>query len=157
MLNKAKQLVVPGLAAFALSYAGITSVSAQQMDAAASQALIAKLQQGPSTINVSKYPQGIQDNYEILSTKCTQCHKLSVPINAEFVLPDEWSNYVKLMMHKPGSGIGGDEGKKIYDFLVYDSSVRKKAALDAKLAKLSPTQKADAEAKIKAVHAKYDK
>src|ERR1039457_220213 len=60
------------------------------------------------------------------------------------------------MMNKPGSGISSGEVKKIYDFLVYDSSVRKKAMVDEKLAK-APSEKAEAEAKIKEVHSKYDK
>jgi len=38
---------------------------------------------------------------------------------------------------------------------VYDSSVRKKGMLDAKLAKLSPADKAASQAKIKEVHDKY--
>jgi hypothetical protein len=61
------------------------------------------------------------------------------------------------MMHKPGSGIDSSDGKKIYEFLVYDSSVRKKAMLDDKLAKAAAPDKADAEAKIKEIHDKYDK
>jgi hypothetical protein len=72
------------------------------------------------------------------------------------VLPDEWSRYVKRMMRKPGSGIDSADGKKIFEFLVYDSSVRKKAMLDDKLAKLTPDDKTAAEAKIKEVHDKYD-
>jgi hypothetical protein len=75
-------------------------------------------EKGPATIDVSKYPQGIQDNYETFSQKCTQCHKLSRPVNCDYVLPDEWSRYVKRMMHKPGSGIDSADGKKIYEFLV---------------------------------------
>jgi hypothetical protein len=61
------------------------------------------------------------------------------------------------MMHKPGSGINNTEGKKIYEFLVYDSSVRKKAMVDEKLAKATPDEKKAAEAKIKEVHDQYDK
>jgi hypothetical protein len=61
------------------------------------------------------------------------------------------------MMYKPGSGIGAGEGKKIYEFLVYDSSVRKKAMVDEKLAKATPADKKTNEAKIKEVHDKYDK
>ena len=124
---------------------------------AETKARIEKFEKGPATIDVSKYPQAIQDDYETFSSKCSQCHKLSRPINSDFVLPDEWSRYVKRMMHKPGSGIDNTDGKKIYEFLVYDSSVRKKAMLDEKLAKLTPEEKAAAEAKIKEVHAKYDK
>ena len=48
------------------------------------------------------------------------------------------------------------DGKKIYDFLVYDASIRKKAMLDDKLAKVEPDEKVAAEAKIKEVHDKYD-
>jgi len=126
-----------------------------QLDAE-TKARIDRFEQGPATIDVSKYPQGVQDNYEIFSQKCTQCHKLSRPVNCDYVLPDEWSRYVKRMMRKPGSGIDSAEGKKIYEFLVYDSSVRKKAMLDDKLAKLAPEDKTATEAKIKEVHDKYD-
>ena len=92
----------------------------------------------------------------MFTQKCSQCHKLSRPINSDYALPDEWSRYIKRMMNKPGSGISTAEGKKIYEFLVYDSSVRKKAMVDEKLAKATPADKAAAEAKIKEVHDKYD-
>jgi len=123
---------------------------------AETKARVERFEKGPATIDVSKYPQGMQDNYEIFSQKCTQCHKLSRPVNCDYALPDEWSRYVKRMMRKPGSGIDSSDGKKIYEFLTYDSSVRKKAMLDDKLAKLSADDKAAAEAKIKEVHDKYD-
>jgi hypothetical protein len=61
------------------------------------------------------------------------------------------------MMYKPGSGISAGDGKKIFDFLVYDSSVRKKAMVDEKLAKATPQEKAAAESKIKEIHEKYEK
>jgi len=123
---------------------------------AETKARVERFEKGPATIDVSKYPQGMQDNYEIFSQKCTQCHKLSRPVNCDYALPDEWSRYVKRMMRKPGSGIDSSDGKKIYEFLTYDSSVRKKAMLDDKLAKLTPDDKTAAEAKIKEVHDKYD-
>ena len=143
-----------GLTALALFGVGLARAE-DQLDAE-TKARIDKYEQGPATIDVSKYPQGIQDNYETFSQKCTQCHKLSRPVNCDYALPDEWSRYVKRMMRKPGSGIDSADGKKIYEFLTYDSSVRKKAMLDDKLAKLSPEDKAAAEAKIKEVHDKYD-
>ena len=143
-----------GLTALALLGAALARAE-DQLDAE-TKARIDKYEQGPATIDVSKYPQGIQDDYEIFSQKCTQCHKLSRPVNCDYALPDEWSRYVKRMMRKPGSGIDSADGKKIYEFLTYDSSVRKKAMLDDKLAKLSPEDKAAAEAKIKEVHDKYD-
>ena len=47
--------------------------------------------------------------------------------------------------------------KKIFDFLAYDSSVRKKKMVDEKLAKATPEEKKAAEDKIKELHDKYDK
>ena len=93
----------------------------------------------------------------MFSQKCSQCHKLSRPINSDYALPDEWSRYIKRMMYKPGSGISSAEGKKIFEFLVYDSSIRKKAMVDEKLAKATPSEKSAAETKTKEVHDKYDK
>jgi hypothetical protein len=154
-MNAKFAIVLLGAAALALVVARVTRADDQQPDAE-TKARIDKYEQGPATVDVSKYPQGIQDNYEVFSQKCAQCHKLSRPINCDYVLPDEWSRYVKRMMHKPGSGIDSAAGKKIYEFLVYDSSVRKKAMLDEKLAKATAQDKTDAEAKIKEVHDKYD-
>ena len=130
--------------------------AADELDAE-TKARVERFEKGAATIDVSKYPDGIKDNYQVFSEKCTQCHKLSRPINSDYALPDEWSRYVKRMMHKPGSGINAAEGKKIYEFLVYDSSVRKKAMVDEKLAKATPDEKKAAEAKIKEVHDQYDK
>jgi hypothetical protein len=124
---------------------------------AATKARVERFEKGPATIDVSKYPDGIQENYAVFSQKCSQCHRLSRPINSDYALPDEWSRYIKRMMYKPGSGISSGEGKKIFEFLVYDSSVRKKAMVDEKLAKAAPNEKSAAEAKTKEVHDKYDK
>ena len=151
MIHWNKKILFAGLLALTIT------VRADDTLDAATKARIDAFEKGPATIDVSKYPQGIQDNYEVFSTKCTQCHKLSRPINSDFVMPDEWSRYVKRMMRKPGSGIDSTDGKKIFEFLVYDSSVRKKAMLDEKLAKATPEDKTAAEAKIKEVHDRYDK
>jgi hypothetical protein len=137
----------------AIAVAGAGYALAQALDPE-TQARIARFEKGPATINVSRYPSAIQADYEMFTQKCSQCHKLSRPINSDYALPSEWSRYVHRMMSKPGSGIDGSNGKKIYDFLVYDSSVRKKAMVDAKLA--SSADKAAEEAKIKEVHDKYD-
>jgi hypothetical protein len=147
--------VLGSLAALALTGAGLWRAVAQELDPE-TKARVERFEKGPATVDVSKYPQGIQDNYEVFTQKCSQCHKLSRPINSDYALPDEWSRYIKRMMNKPGSGIGSGEGKKIYEFLVYDASVRKKAMVDEKIAKATPAEKATAETKIKELHAKYD-
>jgi len=147
-------IVLLGVAALALIWVSLVR-GADQLDAE-TKARVERFEKGSATINVSKYPSGIQANYEVFTQKCSQCHKLSRPINSDYALPGEWSRYIKRMMNKPGSGISSGDGKKIYDFLVYDSNVRKKAMVDAKLAK-APAEKAEAEAKIKEVQSKYDK
>ena len=151
-INIKLSIVLLGAAAFGLI---VTGLSLGQALDAATQARVERFEKGPATINVGGYPQALQGYYQVFSQKCSQCHKLSRPINSDYALPDEWSRYIHRMMGKPGSGIGGGDGKQIYDFLVYDSSVRKKAMLDAKLAKLAPADKAAAEAKIKEIHDKY--
>lgn len=94
---------------------------------------IAAYDKGPATVDVSKYPPEIQDDYKLFSKKCTHCHTLARPINSDYALPDEWSRYVKRMMRKPDSQISTDDAKKIYDFLVYDSKIRKKDLYEKKL------------------------
>jgi hypothetical protein len=147
--------LIMGLAT-ALSQSRLARAADDQLDPE-TKARIERFEKGPATVDVSKYPDAIKDDYEVFSQKCSQCHKLSRPINSDYALPDEWSRYIKRMMHKPGSGISAGEGKKIYDFLVYDSSVRKKAMVTDKLAKGTPEEKTSNEAKIKELHDKLDK
>ena len=94
---------------------------------------IAAYDKGPNKIDVSKYPKDMQDRYKVFSVKCIKCHTLARPVNCEFVLEDEWERYIKRMMNKAGTFISADEGKKIYEFLVYDSKIRKKDLYDKKL------------------------
>ncbi len=101
---------------------------------------IAAYDKGPATIDVSKYTAEMQQNYKIFAKKCTHCHTLARPINSDYALPDEWSRYVKRMMRKPDSQISADEAKKIYEFLVYDSQIRKKALYDKKMKEQGQTQ-----------------
>ncbi len=155
-LNSKLILVVCGAALLGLARSGPARAADEPLDAE-TKARVERFEKGPATIDVSKYPAAIKDDYQLFSEKCTQCHKLSRPINSDYALPEEWSRYVKRMMHKPGSGISAADAKKIYEFLVYDSSVRKKAMVDEKLAKATPDEKKDAEAKIKEVHDKFDK
>ncbi len=157
-MNTKPKLTTAIVCAATLALAGVELARAanDSLDAE-TKARVERFEKGPATIDVSKYPQALQDNYQLFSEKCTQCHKLSRPINSDYALPSEWERYVKRMMHKPGSGISGADAKKIYEFLVYDSSIRKKAMVDEKLAKETPAEKSADEGKIKSIHEKYDK
>jgi len=155
MISMTTKFPTIAVAVLALIGAGRCGAAEDELDAA-TKARIAEYDKGPTKIDVSAYPSGVQKNYDVFRQKCTLCHQLSRPINCDFALADEWSRYVKRMMHKPGSMISPDQAKKIYSFLVYDSSIRKKAMLDGKLAKLTPEEKATAEGLIKAVHDEFD-
>jgi mono/diheme cytochrome c family protein len=60
----------------------------------------------------------------LFTAKCSKCHTIARPLNT-MMTKDEWSRYVKRMMHKPNSGISDTQGKQIYDFMVYDQTERK--------------------------------
>ncbi len=106
---------------------------------------------GPAEVDVSSYPAKLRKTYRTTLKRCTKCHGLARPLNSHFleldkevisalkkkrpeVFEDEnvlyigetiWKRYVKRMMRKPGSGISKKEGKKIWEFLRYDSQFRK--------------------------------
>jgi hypothetical protein len=96
---------------------------------------ILKYDKGPAKIDVSKYPADMQKRYQVFTKKCSSCHTIARPINCEFALDDEWERYIKRMMRKAGpSLISADEGKQIFEFVTYDSKIRKKALFDKKTA-----------------------
>lgn len=80
---------------------------------------------GSDTIEISSYPPKMQRAYVLFSQKCSRCHTLARPINSQWATAVFWEHYVKRMWRKPGSGINGAEAKQMWEFLVYDSQVRK--------------------------------
>jgi hypothetical protein len=118
---------------FGLALTGfVRIVGAQQKDEPLEPRILA-YDKGPAKIDVSKYPPEMKAKYKIFTDKCSKCHTIARPINCEFALEDEWERYIKRMMNKAGTTISADDGKQIYEFLVYDSKTRKKALYDKKL------------------------
>jgi hypothetical protein len=118
----------------------------------AEEARLKKLDAGPKTIDVSKYPPEQQQAYKLFQTKCSSCHAVARGISTEMVLPGDWERYIKRMMFKPNSGITNDEGRTLYRFMVYDGSVRKLESLGMALAALPPPDRAAAVEKVKTVN-----
>lgn len=83
---------------------------------------------GPDSIDVSKFPKEQQENYKVFSEKCSRCHTLARPINTSVAAPQDWKATVEKMRRKPRSGISDDAQKQIADFLVYNASQKKVAA-----------------------------
>ena len=113
----------------------VRAVRAQQKDEPVDPRILA-YDKGPDKINVSKYPPDMQSKYKAFAKKCSNCHSLARAINCEFALDDEWERYVKRMMRKAGTLISPDEGKQIFEFVTYDSKIRKKALYEKKLAEV---------------------
>lgn len=80
---------------------------------------------GPDTVDISGYPANIQSYFAVFKEKCGNCHSVARPLNAPFATPEEWNTYVNKMMRKPGAGINKEQAKQIFEFLTYDSKVRK--------------------------------
>lgn len=103
---------------------------------------ILKYDKGPAKIDVSKYPAAMQEKYKVFTKKCSSCHTIARPINCDFALDDEWERYIKRMMRKAGpSLISADDGKQIFEFLSYDSKIRKKALFDKKSSEATKEQR----------------
>lgn len=143
------------VAALALSLASALVLAAAQGGAQqnpAEEARLKKLDAGPKTIDVSKYPTEQQQAYKLFQSKCSSCHAVARGTNTEMVLPGDWERYVKRMMVKPNSGITKDEGRTLYRFMVYDGSVRKSLLLSKAIAALPAADQAAALEKVKAVN-----
>lgn len=107
---------------------------------------------GRDSVNVSNYPPRMKRYYKLFLQKCSVCHTIARPLNAQFLelTPEEmqrakegqpdlfragtdviqpgpkaWSRIVHRMMSKPGASISRKDGRKIWAFLVYDSTIRK--------------------------------
>jgi hypothetical protein len=122
----------------------------------ADKARLAKLDAGPKTIDVAKYPADLKPGYGLFTKKCVKCHTIARPINANFVLPDEWQRYIKRMMYKPDSKLSDADAKTIYRFLVYDASVRKADSLRVHLGRLPQADRAEQLAKVKALNPAFE-
>lgn len=109
---------------------------------------------GPDEIDVSEYPKEMRQTYSVFKFKCAACHTIARPMNSQFLelsaeeaekmkkedpalFADDrvvkvedsiWKRYVKRMMAKPGCPVKKEDGKQIWEFLVYDSKVRKTGA-----------------------------
>jgi cytochrome c5 len=139
------------VAFLAVAQGAFAPAFAADADGSAIKAHLKQLDSGPKTIDVAKYPADQKAGYKLFATKCSKCHTLARPINSDFVLPAQWERYIKRMTFKPNSQISDTDGKKIYRFLVYDASVRKRDQLRKALSSLS-AEREEAINKIKSIN-----
>src|SRR5262245_9146778 len=122
-LYQARQLAAARPAVRAIQPAD--PVSTARRVANYSPEMIAAFDKGPAKIDVSSYPPELQQAYQVFTKKCGVCHSVARAINVDFVLESDWEADVNDMTARSGKLINSDEAKQIYDFLVYDSKVRK--------------------------------
>ena len=91
---------------------------------------------GPDKIDVSKYTPEMKRKYKVFADRCgTKCHTLARAINCDFVLEDDWERYIKRMMRRAGrANITPADAMEIFEFVMYDSKIRKRELYDYKLA-----------------------
>ena len=70
-------------------------------------------------VDVSKYPDDIQDAYKVFAVRCSRCHTLARPLNAQINDPQHWVRYVSRMRLNSASGINAKNGEVIIRFLQY--------------------------------------
>src|SRR5262245_29823416 len=126
-----------------------------QAEQAGDEERLKKLDSGPKTIDVSKSPPEQQQAYKLFQDKCSTCHVIARGINSDMVLPGEWERYVRRMMHKPNANISDADGKTLYRFLVYESSVRKPDLVRKGLSELPAAERASNLDKIKALNPSF--
>ncbi len=85
---------------------------------------------GPETVDVTSYPQAQQENYQLFLAKCSVCHSPARALNSKITTEEDWEHFVSLMHGRLLSrGMGPVwkplEGRRIIDFLAYDSQIRK--------------------------------
>ncbi|MEY4579114.1 MAG: hypothetical protein RL701_3817 [Pseudomonadota bacterium] len=78
------------------------------------------------TLDVSRYPQEMQDAYQVFATRCSRCHTLARPLNARIHDPQHWVRYVERMRLNASSGINAKNGQTILRFLLYYMQQRDK-------------------------------
>lgn len=131
-----KTIAATILLAAVLTPAGLL-MHAQQQQQRPLDPIVLTWDKGPDTIDVAKYPADMKKKYGVFSDLCSRCHTLARPINSDFALESDWERYIKKMMRRAGTRIiSPDDALVIYEFLVYDSKIRKKELYDRKLASI---------------------
>jgi len=81
----------------------------------------------PDGLDVSSYPEPIQEAYDVFEFRCSRCHTLARPLNAQVTDVSHWDDYVARMRRQPGSGINRHNARLILKFLYYYTRERNRA------------------------------
>jgi hypothetical protein len=62
----------------------------------------------------------------VFARRCSRCHTLARPLNAQIRDPQHWVRYVTRMRRNPGSGINPQDAELILNFLLFYTAQREK-------------------------------
>jgi hypothetical protein len=81
------------------------------------------------SLDPSTMPENVRVDYELFARKCSKCHTLARPLNANITDDDQWVMYVNRMRRQPSSGISPEDQVGILRFLRwYAADLRRIAA-----------------------------
>ena len=80
---------------------------------------------GLSSEQISTLPPEVSQAYEVFARRCSRCHSLARPLNAQVDDVEHWRRYVARMRRNPGSAITPDEADVILKFLSFYVNERK--------------------------------
>lgn len=80
-------------------------------------------------LDTSKMPSDLRSDYDVFAQRCSKCHSLARPLQANITDDQQWIDYVNRMRRQPGSGISYDDQEHILRFLKwYAAELRAKNA-----------------------------
>jgi len=95
-----------------LLFGGILALSAGFLSCASHAAL-----------DANTLPRDMRPSYEVFANRCSKCHSLARPLNAQVETMEHWERYVARMRRMPGSGINRRSAEEVLHFLHYYTTV----------------------------------
>lgn len=81
------------------------------------------------SLDPSTMPENVRADYALFARKCSKCHTLARPLNANITDDEQWVLYVNRMRRQPSSGITLQDQDGILRFLRwYAADLRRIAA-----------------------------
>lgn len=80
------------------------------------------------SLDPSTMPENIRADYALFAQRCSKCHTLARPLNANITDDDQWVMYVNRMRRQPASGISLEDQDGILRFLRYYAAELRRVA-----------------------------
>jgi len=71
------------------------------------------------SLDPSTLPENVRADYQVFAQRCSKCHTLARPLNANITDDEQWVLYVNRMRRQPASGISMEDQEVILRFLRY--------------------------------------